>query len=140
MVTEYRGQQRIAPRFQQRFLGDRARRHDTHDFSLYRAFRRGRVADLLANGHRFSLPDQADQVVIEGMYRHAGHRYRLTRRLAARGQRDIKQPRRAARVIEEQLVKVAHAIEHQQIRVFGLDAQILLHHGRVFFGGGAAHG
>jgi hypothetical protein len=34
----------------------------------------------------------------------------------------------------EQLVEVAHAVEHQHGRVVGLDAQVLLHHRRDFFG------
>jgi hypothetical protein len=33
----------------------------------------------------------------------------------------------------EQLVKIAHAIEQQHAGMFGLDAQILLHHRGVVF-------
>ena len=40
--------------------------------------------------------------------------------------------RQVTRIVEEQLVEVAHAIEHERVRKFGLDAQVLLHHRRVF--------
>ena len=41
--------------------------------------------------------------------------------------------RRAAcsRVVVEQLVEVAHAVEQQHVRMLRLDAQVLLHHRRV---------
>ncbi len=63
---------------------------------------------------------------------HARHHHRLAGRLATPGQGDIEQARRLFRVTEEQLVEVAHAVEHQGIGVLGLDAQVLLHHGGVF--------
>jgi glycosyltransferase involved in cell wall biosynthesis len=53
---------------------------------------------------------------------HAGHRDRLAGRLAALGQGDVEQRGGTPRVVVEQLVEVAHAIEHQPIRVLGLDA------------------
>jgi hypothetical protein len=34
----------------------------------------------------------------------------------------------AARVVKEQLVEIAHPIEHQRMRMLGFDAQVLLHH------------
>ena len=38
---------------------------------------------------------------------------------------------RAPCVVEEQLVEVPHAVQQEGVRVLGLDAQVLLHHGRV---------
>jgi hypothetical protein len=38
----------------------------------------------------------------------------------------------AARVVEEHLVEIAHAIKQQHIGMLRLDAQVLLHHGSVF--------
>ena len=38
---------------------------------------------------------------------------------------------RALRVVVEQLVEVAHAVEHQHVRVVGLDAEVLAHHRRM---------
>ena len=57
-----------------------------------------------------------------------GHRDRLARRSAAFGQRDIKQLRGALSVVIEQLVKVAHAVEQQDLRMLRFQLQILLHH------------
>jgi hypothetical protein len=59
------------------------------------------------------------------------HRDRLAGGLAARGQRDVDELRGAARVVEEELVEIAHAVEQQGGRVLRLDAQVLLHHGSV---------
>jgi hypothetical protein len=61
--------------------------------------------------------------------RHSRHRDRLARRLAARRERDIEQPRGALGVVVEQLVEIAHAIEQQHVGVLRLQAQVLLHHG-----------
>ena len=73
------------------------------------------------------------EIAFDRVQRHAGHRNRLAGRLAARGQRDVEQPRGAPRIVEEQLVEVAHAIEQQRVRVLRLEAQVLLHDGRVGF-------
>jgi hypothetical protein len=66
------------------------------------------------------------------VYRHARHGNRLTSRLAARGKGDIQKRRGTPRVIKEKLVKVAHPVEEERVRMLALDAQILLHHRRVF--------
>jgi hypothetical protein len=66
--------------------------------------------------------------------RHARHRNRLTGGLTARRQRDVEQARGALRVVVEQLVEIAHAIEQQHVRVLRLEAQVLLHH-RGMLGG-----
>src|SRR3546814_19950663 len=58
---------------------------------------------------------------------HTGHRDRLAGRTAALGQGDVEQPRRFARVVVEQLVEVAHAEEHQHVRVLRLGGEELLH-------------
>ena len=72
------------------------------------------------------------------MHRHAGHHDRLPGTLAARGQRDVEQPVRAPRVVEEQLVEVAHPVEHERVRMLRLDAKVLLHHRGVGGNRGAA--
>jgi hypothetical protein len=41
---------------------------------------------------------------------------------------DVQQPRGPLRSLVEQFVEIAHAVEHQHVRVVGLDAQVLLHH------------
>ena len=62
---------------------------------------------------------------------HARHGDRLTRRGAARGEGDVEQARRPLRVVVEELVEVAHAVEQQHVGMLRLQAQVLLHHGRV---------
>ena len=65
------------------------------------------------------------------MVRDPGHRNGLTRRGAAFGQRDIEQLRGPFGIIIKQLIKVAHTIEQQDLRMLSLQLQILLHHGGV---------
>ena len=68
--------------------------------------------------------------------------YQLAGALSTRRERDVEQAVRLARVVEEQLVEIAHPVEHQRVRKLGLDAAVLLHHGRVravFGGGGLGH-
>ena len=55
----------------------------------------------------------------------------LARALAARGQRDVEQAARLAGVVVEQLVEIAHPVEDERVGELGLDAPVLLHHGRV---------
>ncbi len=59
------------------------------------------------------------------------HGNRLAGTLAALGQGDVQQTGGLLGIAEEQLVEIPHAVEHQLIRVFGLDRQVLLHHRRM---------
>ena len=63
----------------------------------------------------------------------ACHGDRFAGRRAARGQRDIQQPGGSAGVVVEHLVEIPHPKQQDNIRVLGLDAQILLHQRRVGF-------
>jgi hypothetical protein len=65
------------------------------------------------------------------MHRHAGHHHRLAGALAAGGQRDVEQAVGLAGVVEEQLVEITHAVEHQGVGEAGLDGEVLGHHGCV---------
>ena len=109
-------------------IGQRARGDHPDHLALDRSLAGGRVADLLADRHRFTETHQSGQVLLDGMERHAGHRNRLAAGLAAGGQRDVHQPCGLDRVVVEHLVEVAHAVEQQAVRVVGLQPQILLHH------------
>ena len=102
-----------------------------HHFALDRAFGRGHIAHLLANGHRLAQFDEPSQVCFHRMKGHTGHHHRLSGRLAPASEGDIEQAGGFFCVGKEQLVKVAHAVEHQGIGKRRLDAQILLHHGGV---------
>jgi hypothetical protein len=63
--------------------------------------------------------------------RHARHLDRRAGGSAALGEGDIEQPRGALRVVVEQLVEIPHPIEQQLVRMLRLDAEVLLHHGRM---------
>ena len=130
-VTQQGGKERRPASFQQRVFRHGARRDDAHHLPLDRPLGFGRVADLLADGHGLSAPQEPSQVSLDAVHRHAGHRNGLTGRLAARGERDVQQRRRAARIAIEQLVEIAHAVEQQGVGMLRLDAQVLLHNGRV---------
>ena len=67
---------------------------------------------------------------------HAAHGNWRAVGVAAAGQGNVEKLRRPLGVIIEELVEVAHAVEQQVLGVFGLDAEVLLHHGRV---AGAVH-
>ena len=81
--------------------------------------------------HRLAELHQPGEILVDGMEGNPGHRNRFAGGCAAARQRDVEQPRRLARVVEEQLVEVAHPIEQQHVRMVSLDAQVLLHHGRM---------
>ncbi len=130
------GEQRIAALFEERLVRHGARRHDAHDLALDRPFGLRRIADLLADRHRFAAAHEFREIALDAVVRHARHRDRLAGRLAARGQRDVEQPRGALRIVVKQLVEIAHAIEQQHVRVLRLEAQVLLHHGGMSVGGG----
>ena len=110
---------------------ERAGRDHAHDLALDRALRRGRVADLFADRHRLAELHELGEVLLDGVMRHASHLDRIARRRATLRKRQIEQARGFLGVFEEQLVEVAHPVEHERARVIGLDAQVLLHHGGV---------
>jgi hypothetical protein len=62
--------------------------------------------------------------------RNTRHSDRIATRRPARRERDIEQPRGLLRVAVKKLVEVAHAIEEQHVRMFGFDAEVLLHQAR----------
>ena len=48
------------------------------------------------------------------------------------GQRDAEQAHDLFGIVEKQLVEIAHPVEQQRVRMTCLQAQVLLHHRRVF--------
>ena len=139
-VLVERGEQVVAARFQQRLVGDRAGSDDAADAALDRPLARRGRADLLADHRRFAEPQQPREITFQRVVWHPGHGDGHARRFTAMGERQIQQRRPAPRVLEEQLVEVPHAIEQQVIRMLGLDAQVLLHHGRVAIERGGGRG
>ena len=131
----------MAARVEQRVLGQGAGRDDAHhgtlDHRLGATFLGlGRVLDLFADRDLEALADQARQIGLVAVHRHAAHLDVFTQMLAALGQRDVERRRGLHRVVEEQLVEIAHPVEHQMVRMRGLDRQILAHHRRGVGGNG----
>ena len=148
-------QQRIGapPGSSKLLLGDGARRHQPHHVALHDRFgaallRLGRVLHLLADRDAMAKRDQAIEVVVGALDRHAAHANVLAVVLAALGQHDAERAARDLRVLEEQLVEIAHPVEQQAVGIGGLDLEILRHHRRqprrgrlgVKTGGGKVHG
>ncbi|KAF1028212.1 MAG: hypothetical protein GAK37_02279 [Pseudomonas sp.] len=127
-IAQHRRNQVVAPLIQQRLITHRARRNNAHHLAFHRALAGRRVSDLLANHHRFAQLDQLGQVALQRVVRNSAHRDRLPGRLPTRRQGDVQQLGGLLRVLIEDLVEVAHAVEHQLIRVLVLEAPVLLHH------------
>ncbi len=128
-------QEIVAPGIQQGVLGQRARRDHANDLAPDHRFGAallglGRVLGLFADGDLEAAADQAHQIALVAVHRHAAHRNVLAQMLAALGQRDVERPGRLLGVLEEQLVEIAHAVEQQTVGMLALDGQILGHHRR----------
>ena len=79
------------------------------------------------------------EVALDRVHRHAGHRDRLRRRSAARGQRDVEQPARALARRRRRARRSRPSGRRASVSgMLGLDAQVLLHHRRVADGSVAA--
>ncbi len=123
----HRQQQIVPPLVQQRIVDHRAGCDNARNAALDQALGFTRIADLFSDRYRFAEADQLGQIAIQRMHRYARHRNRRACRLAALGQRDVEQARRAPRVVVEHLIEVAHAEQQQQIRLLGLERQVLAH-------------
>ena len=123
------------PGVEQRILGERAGRDQPHHVASNHGLGAalaglGRILELLADRHPVALPDQPLQVVVGAHHRHAAHRDVLAEMLAALGQHDAERGRGNHRVLEEQLVEVAHPVPQDAVRIGGLDLEILRHRRR----------
>ena len=92
--------------------------------------RLGRILELLADRDAMAKRDQPVEVVVGALDRHAAHADVLAVVLAALGEHDAERAARDLRVVEEELVEVAHPVEQQAIRVGRLDLEVLRHHRR----------
>ncbi len=125
----------VAPRVEQRILGQRARGDETHHVAPHHALRSAllrlrRVLHLLAHGDAMAERNEPVEIFVGALDRHAAHRDVHSQMLAALGQHDAERPARDLGVLEEHLVEIAHPVKEQAIRIGGLDLEILLHHGR----------
>ena len=87
-----------------------------------------RILGLLADRHPVALADQPGEIVVGGMDRYAAHGDIAPVMLAASRQRDIEGGCRLLRILEKQLVEIAHPVEQQLIGMLVLDAQELGDH------------
>ncbi len=131
LITDYRSQQVVATLVEQCLVAHRAGGDDAHHLAFYRPFAGRRIADLLADHHRLAKLHQPRQITLGGMERNACHRDRRARRLPACGQGDVEQRGGFLGIVVEQLIEVAHAVEHQLVRMLALESPILLHHRRM---------
>ena len=125
------GQYAVPIRRKEIVFRQRAGRDDPLHAPPHRPFGGGRIADLLADGHGAAFLHQLGKVAVHRMERHAGHRNGLASRTPARREGDVQQAGGLFGIVVEQLVEIAHAVEEKRIWMLRLDAQILLHHGRV---------
>ena len=123
-----RNEQAIALGIEQSCVGDRSGSDNAGDAALDGTLRRCRITDLLADRNRFAAADELRQILVDRVIRHARHRNRAAGGLAARSQRDVEERSRALRVAVEQLVEIAHAVEHELVGMLSLYPKVLLHH------------
>ena len=110
------------------------------DGPLHKPLGLSRILHLIADGHMVALVHELGQIGLRRMPGHAAHGHGVLAVLAAAGQGDLQFARRGDGVIEEEFVKVAHAVEEQGIGMLGLDAQVLLEHGRELAAGNGGRG
>ena len=106
---------------------------DADNIALYESLRGGGVLDLLADGDLVALGDEAGDIALAAVIRHAAHGgalFRIGNTAVARRQREIQLPRRYLRVLVEHLVKIAEAEKQQAVGVPGLYLVVLLFHRR----------
>ncbi len=128
-----RQQKIVALGVEQRILGERAGGDQPHHVAAHHAFgaalaRLRRIFELLADRDPVTLRDQAVQIFVGALDRHAAHRNVAAEMLAALGQDDAEVAGRHFGIVEEQFVEIAHPVEQQAIRIGRLDLDILLHH------------
>ena len=117
---------------EQAVLGQRAGRDEAHDVAVHDRLGAalpglGRVFHLLADGNPETLGDQPLQVFVGAVDRHAAHGDVFAQMLAALGEHDAERFGGGDRVLEEQLVEVAHPVEQHAIGIGGLDLEELRH-------------
>jgi hypothetical protein len=125
----------VGPGVQKLVLAQGAGGHQAHHVAPHHGLAAallglGRVFHLLADGHLEAAADQPREVAVGGMDRHAAHGNVLAQVPAPLGERNVQGRRGLDRVVEEQLVEIAHAIEQQAVGMVPLDLQVLHHHGR----------
>src|SRR5258708_8444659 len=99
-----RGEKIIFARVEHGRVRSGAGRDDANDFAAYDLFTGAGLLHLVANGDFESGADEARDVAVSGVIRHAAHRNRLALFAIAPGQRNLQFARRQQRVFVEEVV------------------------------------
>ena len=117
-----------------RAFGHGAGGHDADDVALDKTLCQRRVFHLLADGDLVALLDEAGNIALGGMERHAAHGHlvfgRFVLGVVAAGECEIQLPGCNARVLVEHLIEIAQTEKENAVGVPLLDSAVLLHHGR----------
>ena len=115
-------------------------RDHADDLATHDALGGARVLHLLAERHPEALLDEPRHVAGDRVVGHPAHRDRgAVAVLGPRGEGDLERARGHHRVLEEELVEVAHPEEEEGVGVLGLHAVVLLHGRRESGAGGDGH-
>ena len=88
---------------------------------------------MLGDGDAVALLDQAPDIGVDGMIRHAAHWRPLFPAARAPRQRQFQLAGDKFCIFEEQFIKIAETKKEQTAGILPLQFQILLHHRRVCF-------
>jgi hypothetical protein len=110
---------------QQCRLDDRARGDDARHLAFDDAAAIG-LAHLLAHRDVIALLDQARDIALHGMMRHAGHRHALPFADRPAGQHQVQLAGCRLGIAIEHLIKVAQPEHQDAVRILALDLQVLL--------------
>ncbi len=89
-----------------------------------------RVFDLLADRDAMAERDEAVEIIVGALDRHAAHADVFALMLAPFGEDYAERPARDLRVVEEELIEIAHPVKQQAVGIGRLDLEILRHHRR----------
>jgi len=127
-ALEDAGDEIVVLRLQHHVLGDGAGRDDPGDLPLDQLARTG-FLELVADGHLVPLLDEAGDIAVHGVVRHAAHGDGLAVLvLVAGGEGDLELPGGDDGILEEHLVEVAQAEQDDLAGQLPLDVVVLAHH------------
>src|SRR5260221_2674245 len=106
-----------------------ARSYSADDFAAKEFFAEAGRFHLIADGDFETVADQASDVAVGGVIRHAAHGNGLTFFAVAGSERDLQFARGEDGVFVEEFVEIAEAEEQQRVRVTRFDRVVLLHEG-----------
>ena len=116
-------------------VGEQTGRDDAGHAPLDHPFGAGRVFELVADGHMVALGDEPADVAVRRMVGDTRHGDGVGL-LRPRGEHEVELARRQHRVVEEELVEVAHAEEEDGVWMGRLCLGMLAHGRRQFVGRG----